>query len=84
MIPYYKDHKRVVILLIINSLLCDIIAYDHSYATSEIAPGYGFVAFLTGSVPYLQFDCLIIDLNVFLAEFDTNCVLGILIDFKFW
>ena len=73
----------MVILVIINSLLCNIIAYDHSYATSEIAPGYGFVSLLAGSVPYLQFDCLIIDLDIFLAEFDTNCVLLSVIDFKF-
>ena len=52
----------------------------YTYASPKIASSDWLISFLTSSIPNLKFHCLLIHFNVFLSEFNTNCVFLIVIE----
>ena len=60
--------------------LCYVKYYENTDTAAEVTAGNRPVLFLAGSVPYLELDYFIIDSQKLLAEFNTDCVLGIVVD----
>lgn len=64
-----------------NKLPCNIISYDDTKWSTEIASSDWLVALLTSCVPYLYFDNFAIDFHKLHAELHSHSMLGTRIDY---